>query len=140
MLSQTAEYALRAVLYLARRAGDGPVRVDEVASALSVPRNYLSKILHVLARGGVLSSTRGPHGGFELAVPAESLLLADVVGAFDDLESRGVCLLGRASCSDRSPCGAHHRWKEVSEVVGSFFRDTTVAELFEEAGAGAPGG
>ncbi|HEX9709384.1 MAG TPA: Rrf2 family transcriptional regulator [Candidatus Thermoplasmatota archaeon] len=139
MLSQTAEYALRAVLYLAEKAGDGPVRVEDVAEALSVPRNYLSKILHVLARGGILASTRGPHGGFELAVPANRLVLADVVGAFDELEGRGTCLLGRTSCSDRAPCAAHHRWKEVSDTVRSFFRHTTVAELFEQ-GAEAPTG
>src|SRR5690606_6227227 len=67
MLSDTAEYALRATLYIAQHANDTRlVRTDETAQALGVPRNYLSKILHVLARHGVLSSTRGPLGGFRL--------------------------------------------------------------------------
>ncbi|HZD03887.1 MAG TPA: RrF2 family transcriptional regulator [Longimicrobiales bacterium] len=134
MLSQTAEYALRAVLHLAREGGRGPVRVDDIAAALDVPRNYLSKILHVLARAGILESTRGPHGGFELAHPAGDLTLADVVEEFDPLKESASCLLGRRRCDDRTPCSAHARWKEVAETVRSFFRETTVAEL-----AGIPG-
>lgn len=129
MLSQTAEYALRAVLHLAREGSEGPVRVDDIARALDVPRNYLSKILHVLARAGLLASTRGPHGGFELASSPSELTLADVVEEFDALQERGACLLGRDRCDDRNPCPAHHRWTEVSETVLDFFRNTTVAEL-----------
>lgn len=129
MLSQTAEYALRAVLHLARVGERGPVRVDDIARALDVPRNYLSKILHVLARAGVLESTRGPHGGFELAHPAADLTLADVVEEFDRLQERGACLLGGTRCNERDPCAAHDRWREVAGTVRRFFRDTTVAEL-----------
>ena len=67
MLSQTAEYALRTVLYLADR-GDGPsASADELARVLGVPRNYLSKTLHRLAREGILASARGRGGGFRLA-------------------------------------------------------------------------
>jgi Rrf2 family protein len=133
MVSQTAEYALRAVLHLARESGEAPVRVDDVAEALGVPRNYLSKILHVLARSGVLASTRGPHGGFQLAGPPEALSLADVVGEFDPIRSRASCLLGRTECSEADPCAAHHRWKEVSHTVRMFFEGTTVADLAGQA-------
>lgn len=132
MLSQTAEYALRAVLYLAGRYGEGPVRVDDAAEALKVPRNYLSKTLHVLAREGILISTRGPHGGFELAVPADELVLADVVEQFDDLSGPKTCLLGRPACSERSPCSAHQRWKHVGDTARTFYRTTTLADLFED--------
>jgi Rrf2 family protein len=129
MLSQTAEYALRGVLYLAEHGGDRPVPVDRIAQNLGIPRNYLSKILHTLGKRNVLTSSRGPHGGFALAVPAERLSLLEVVEPFDELEASGECLLGRERCSEESPCAAHHRWKEVSENVSAFFRDTTVHEL-----------
>lgn len=139
MLSQTAEYALRAVVHLAERDDGDPVSVDAIAAALSLPRNYLSKTLHTLARQGVLASTRGPRGGFRLAIPAERLTLFEVVTPFDDLEARRQCLLGRARCSDESPCPAHGRWKEVAEQVAAFFRETTVADLIAD-GAGAASG
>ena len=129
ILSQTAQYALRAILHLAEADGDGPVRVDDIARALDVPRNYLSKILHGLARAEILHSTRGPYGGFELAKPAVALMLSEVVEQFDSFPSERRCVLGRDVCSDDTPCQAHDRWKEVAAAVRSFFRETTVAEL-----------
>lgn len=135
MLSQTAEYALRAVFYLAERPEQGPVRVNDVAEALAVPQNYLSKILHVLAREGVLSSLRGPHGGFQLAVAASDLRLIDVVSHFDELTLGRRCVLGRPKCSDANPCGAHARWKPVASQISSFFRETTVADALASARA-----
>ena len=129
MLSQTAEYALRGVLYLAEHASERPVPVDRIAQDLDIPRNYLSKVLHTLGKRNVLLSSRGPHGGFALAIPPERLSLLEVVEPFDELDARSECLLGRTRCSDASPCAAHHRWKVVSDHVSSFFRDTTVQEL-----------
>ncbi|HUH12967.1 MAG TPA: Rrf2 family transcriptional regulator [Longimicrobiales bacterium] len=138
MLSDTAEYALRAVLYIAQHAEERPLRAEEIAKALAVPRNYLSKILHVLAKEKVLRSTRGPHGGFQLAVAAERLPLHRIVTPFDPMEARRTCLLGRPQCSDRNPCPAHERWKGISEQVGTFFRNTTVAALLKEGGRVTP--
>ena len=83
MLTQTAEYALRAVVHLAEEYPEGPTRVGDIADALGVPRNYLSKILHALVKADVCRSTRGPHGGFALVRPPTEIPLIDVVGLFD---------------------------------------------------------
>jgi len=136
MLSQTAEYALRTILFIAQRNEEaGPVRTEAVAQALGIPRNYLSKILHRLAQEGVLQSTRGRGGGFVLSRPADRMPLIDVVGLFDQITPGRQCLLGRPVCSDATACDAHAAWKDVSERVASFFRDTTVGELLGEAQA-----
>ena len=129
MLSQTAEYALRAVLYLAERGQPGPVNVEEMADALGIPANYLSKTLQVLVRARVLTSLRGPHGGFQLAIAPEDLPLMRVVAPFDAIVERRRCLLGRPECSDRHPCAVHDRWKATAEKVAHFFRTTTVADV-----------
>jgi Rrf2 family iron-sulfur cluster assembly transcriptional regulator len=129
VLSQTAEYALRTVLFLADRPGATPARVEEIAAALAVPRNYLSKTLHRLAREGILTSTRGKGGGFRLAVAPARLHLLDVVRLFDRTDGSRQCLLGRPACSDQSPCEAHARWKDVATRVATFFSETTVADL-----------
>ena len=131
MLSKTSEYALRAVLYLARHSQDVPVPAGDVAAGLDVPANYLSKILHTLSRAGVVSSERGPGGGYRLARPADRTSLADVVGAFHQISPREHCLLGNTRCHDEQPCPAHERWKEVFDPVTDFFRETMVAELLE---------
>lgn len=129
ILSQTAVYALRATLCLASHGPSARVRVDDIAEQLSMPRNYLSKILHSLARSGVLTSSRGPGGGFQLARPARDLKLWEVVEQFDELQAESGCLLGRTVCSERDPCAAHHRWKDVSSAVDEFFRETSIGDL-----------
>lgn len=128
ILSQTAVYALRAMLHLAERPDDQPVPVGEIASALDVPRNYLSKILHVLARRGLLRSARGPGGGFGLVDPPSRTTLLEVVAHFDDL-NRDRCLLGRPECREDDPCPAHGQWKEVAAALHAFFHNTTIADL-----------
>jgi Rrf2 family iron-sulfur cluster assembly transcriptional regulator len=136
VLSQTAEYALRAVLHLAAHEADqpgAPLAVGDIAHALGVPRNYLSKTLHQLARAGVVASTVGPGGGFRLGVPAEALPLEAVVAPFSNALER-ECLLGRTRCSDAAPCVAHHRWKSVADRIQDFFAGTTVADVLRRDG------
>jgi Rrf2 family protein len=131
VLSHTAEYALRTVLFIAERGDEEPVRVHEIAAALGIPRNYLSKTLHRLAQSGILTSARGKGGGFWLAIAPERLRLVSVVELFDEIGAGRRCLLGRPVCSDRTACRAHQRWKATGEAVAGFFRDTTVADLLE---------
>ncbi len=133
MLSQTSEYALRAVLHLAAYDDEAPVRVGEIAEALGVPQNYLSKVLHVLAREKVLTSLRGPTGGFNLGVPAHELTLRQVVAPFDPDETHMQCLLRRQPCDEEDPCIAHYEWKRIAEQVRDFFNTVTIQELLDEA-------
>jgi Rrf2 family protein len=129
VLNQTAEYALRAVLMIATETGGGAVSAVRLSRGLRLPQNYLSKTLHQLARAGVLESTRGKSGGFRLARTPDRIRLLDVVQPFSDLTGERTCLMGRAECSDRNACRAHARWKQVSETLAEFFRETTVADL-----------
>lgn len=132
MLSQTAEYALRAVVAIAQRPRGEPIGAAKLASDLDIPQNYLSKTLHQLARAGVLESSRGKAGGFQLARPAGRIALLDVVTPFDDISGKRACLMGRSVCSDHTACAAHSRWKAVGEKTAEFFRGTTVADLMAE--------
>ena len=129
ILSQTAVYALKAILCLAEEQPERRLRVDDIASRLGVPRNYLSKIMHALARDGVLTSSRGPGGGFSLARPAIDVSLSDVVEPFGGASFESGCLLGRPECNDANPCAAHERWKGVVTSVRSFMDDTSIADL-----------
>src|SRR5512134_4174342 len=96
MLSQTAEYALRTVLYLSDHPERALVRVGELAEALDIPQNYLSKTLHQLARAGVLAASRGKLGGFRLARPAEQISLSEVSSPLCVPTGTRSCLLGRS--------------------------------------------
>jgi Rrf2 family protein len=129
-LSSTAQQAINAVLCIAAANGEA-VRVDTIAAATGAPRNYLSKILHALARAGVLRSERGPRGGFRLARLPDRITLAAVTEPFSRPGQRR-CLLGRPTCGDAKPCAAHARWSKVAGGVEEYFRTTTIARLIAE--------
>lgn len=129
MLSQTAEHALRAVLFLAGQPEGERVSAERIAEAIEAPRNYLGKTLAVLARAGMVTSARGPRGGFRLEVSASDLTLARVIGAFDESASRGVCLMGGRRCGEVAPCHAHESWKEVRTRSRAPLEATTIADL-----------
>ncbi|MGD2152944.1 MAG: Rrf2 family transcriptional regulator [Gemmatimonadales bacterium] len=135
MISKTGEYGLRAVVYIVVEGKGSAMRANEIAKALGVPANYLSKTLHQLARAGILSSERGPRGGFRLAKSPETLSLADVLGPLDPSWLECGCLLGLPRCSDEDPCPLHERWKGVREPVCQFFQRTTLAEVLKAPGA-----
>lgn len=135
MVSRTEEYALRAAVCLAREYGSGTVRASDMAQATGIPRNYLSKILHQLAKSGVVVSERGRAGGFRLAAPPGDLTLSTVLAPFEPQVERTRCLLGRPECSDDHPCGAHNRWKHIKEATLQFLNGTTLADVIEDAGA-----
>ena len=132
ILNNSADYALRAVLFIARRNGNGPANADVIAEALDVPRNYLGKILHQLVRAHVLTSVRGPNGGFSLAASPGSLALAQIIEPFQSLAPRSQCLLSDRACNPRRPCVSHKRWQTMTNEVGRFFKTTTVELMLEE--------
>jgi Rrf2 family protein len=129
LLSQTAEYALRATTYLAQQPPDQAIDVGALATALAVPRNYLSKVLSQLCRAGILLSARGKGGGFSLARDPGAIALAELVAPFEPIDAEPRCLLGQASCSERHPCAVHRKWRLVNDLVRRFLRRTTLADL-----------
>lgn len=130
-LNSTSQNALRAVLYIAEQGDVGLVPVDDIATSLGIPRNYLSKTMHALTRAGVLRSVRGRNGGFQLVDAPEDLVLSRIVAPFQPaLERR--CLMGRAVCGDANPCQVHDRWSRVANDVQAFFNQTTVAQTLKK--------
>ena len=133
MLSRTVEYAVRAVVLLARYYGERSVSADEIASTLGVPRNYLSKTLLELVRHGIIASTRGPGGGYALAIAPDVITVVDVADVFRDARPAGVrCLLDDALCDPARPCTAHRRWSEITLGMNGPLLRTTIGELCGE--------
>jgi len=89
----------------------------------------MAKTLNALAKAGIVTSARGPAGGFALAIPATELTIAHVIECFDGPRAHTRCLLGTAPCDPRRPCAAHARWTEIVQVRAAAFSSTTVADL-----------
>ena len=128
LLSVTADYALRAILLLARES-TRPMRAHEVADAIGAPRNYTSKTLNSLAKAGLLKSLRGPTGGFVLAVSPAALTVARIAAVFDGHEAAAKCLLRDGVCNPADPCIAHERWADVPRAARQALATTTIANL-----------
>lgn len=136
MLSVTAEYALRAMVFLARNSEDWPIPGPQIAEAARVPRKYLSAVLADLVREGLLEGTRGKSGGFRLARSARRIRLADIVRSFEPVNShRRTCPFGNTVCNDINPCGAHDRWKGVKSALEQFLKETTLEDVAGETAA-----
>lgn len=136
MLSRSAEYAIRALTYLAG-AGDRWVLNREIAEELDLPPQFLTKILGVLAREGLLDSQRGRAGGFRLAGDPRRIRLLQIVEPFDALASKEECLLGQKVCSSSNPCPLHDAWRSIREDFRDLFRRTTLDEIVRSPAAGA---
>ena len=127
MITQTSEYALRAVVHLAE-AGGGPATTQEISEATRVPLGYLHKILRMLARAGLLRAQRGVGGGFSLTRAASSISVLDVLGATDGAPVRiERCPLGIEGHT--TLCPMHRMLDEAVAHLESVFARTTIAQL-----------
>ena len=138
MISRTAEYAIRAMVALRSHAAGGPMLAREISKQTGIPQNYLSKIMHSLGRAGLVSSVRGPGGGFQLRKPAKPVTAYEIVALFEDVGSRRRCFLGNDICSDEHACSAHDMWKKVWAVYEDFLQKTTLTTLAEDQSVEGP--
>lgn len=131
MISQTAEYALRAVVYLSMQAS-GTGTSEQIAETTMVPPGYLSKILQKLTREGLICSQRGLGGGYALARPSDQISILDVVNAVDPIERLVTCPLGIESHGAKL-CPLHQRISEATASVESAFDAISLCELLRES-------
>lgn len=127
VISQTIEYALRAMVHLASLAPDSTANSETIALHTKVPQGYLSKVLRDLVVGELIVSQRGPNGGFTLARAAEQISMLDVVNAVDPLKRIRRCPLGNPA--HVKLCPMHHRLDDAMDMVERQFEGTSLAEV-----------
>jgi len=136
MISQTAEYALRAMVHLA----SDPERlwtVQQVAETTRVPAGYLAKVLQALTREGLLESRRGIGGGFALAGRPDRIRILDVVNAVDPVRRIDRCPLGLEG-HGTDLCPLHRRLDAAIAATERAFAETTLSELLADRRGSRP--
>ena len=136
MISQTTEYALRAVVWLASHP-ERPLTAHQIAESTRVPAGYLAKVLQGPSRAGLLHSQRGLGGGFTLARPASELSIWQVVQAVDPIRRITECPLG-FELHGRKLCALHQALDDAIAQVEKDFARCTVASLIQDTGDSAP--
>lgn len=136
MISQTAEYALRSVVYLASQP-DAALTTQQIAGATKVPAGYLSKVLQALGRAGIVSSQRGLHGGFTLSRSADELTVLEVINAVDPMKRIDRCPLG-SPAHGANLCPLHKRIDQAIAMVERAFGESSIADLLGEPNSSRP--
>lgn len=127
MISQTTEYALRAIVDLAYNHGEART-TQEIAEATKVPSGYLAKILKDLSRTGLIRSQRGPNGGFTLDYDPNNVTVYDVMAAVDPPKRITKCPLD-LKAHRANLCPLHQRLDDAMAMVETAFKQTTIAEV-----------
>ena len=134
MLSNTCKYAIRAVIYLAvHTKGDEKIGIKRIAEELQIPTPFLGKILQTLARTKVLSSTKGPHGGFGVGKDPSKVSLLELVEIIDGTDVFDLCIIGMKNCSSQEKhCTLHEAYSPTREVTRELFKRTSIEQLAAE--------
>ena len=144
LFSTKAEYGVRLMVELGRQPGSAPVSLSAVAEAERLPLSYLEHLVARLRKAGLVNSTRGAHGGYTLARPAEEITMNQVVEALEGQIAPMECFHetpeGKVSCSHEDDgdrlCATKLLWTRVQGGVSRALTGTTLAELVAFAGQG----
>jgi Rrf2 family protein len=135
LFSRSAEYAIRAMTFLATRKPGKLAGAKEISEAEKIPMPFLWKILQMLTKRRLARSFKGIHGGYELATEAGRIPLIEIVSVTDGREFRDSCILGLPQCDNRNPCPLHEQWKSIRAGVTRMLDETSLADLAQAAQA-----
>lgn len=131
MISSRSRYALRALLDLSQHPPGKPVLVNEIAGRQNIPLNFLHQILLDLKLAGLVTSRKGPGGGFTLARPPEEITLADVLKSIEGPTLALACQGSKQDCACPHPeaCAIRNALAAASEEMERLLRETSLATL-----------
>lgn len=133
VFSKSFGYALRGVLYVAMSSEDkGKVQLDEIAEKLSVPRHFLGKVMKNLVKEGVLSSMKGPYGGFYINKETMQISLFRLIEITGEVEELSTCVLRLRKCNAQHPCPMHKQIESLRKQWRSLLSSTNVGDLLKK--------
>jgi Rrf2 family iron-sulfur cluster assembly transcriptional regulator len=127
-LTSKGRYAVTAMLDLALHTDEGPVTLAAISERQGISLPYLEQLFTRLRKQGLVTSTRGPGGGYSLSRTADEIAIAEVVTAVDEVVDATRCG-GLANCQDGMRCLTHDLWTELSEQIHSFLSGITLGHL-----------
>lgn len=133
MLSNACKYAIRSILYLALHDdANKKIGVKKIATELVTPQPFLSKLLQQLSKNDLVSSTKGPHGGFYLSELNLEKSVWDIIKCIDGTSKFEQCFMGLPVCDGRKPCPVHFTVAPFKEKIMKDFRDKNIKEFVHD--------
>lgn len=139
MFTKATEYALRAVIYIAQKGTEEKkLGLAEISKAIDSPQSFTAKILQQLTSGNkIVSSARGPNGGFYITEKSKKLSVRSVLAAMGEDIKLEKCVLGLKQCSEVKPCPMHAQYKFIKPQLIHLFETKTISNLAEEMDKGS---
>jgi Rrf2 family protein len=128
-ITHQADYATRAILYLAQHGKDRHIATGKIAREQKIPPSFLAKIVSQLSIAGILNTSRGAHGGIWLARDPEDISLLEVVEAIDGPIRLNICSDGAGECSLEETCQLHPIWREAQDQLVTKLKNTNFNQL-----------
>ena len=134
MFSKATEYALRATIFIAQKSSiNNKLSIDEISKAIDSPPSFTAKILQNLTKNNqVISSVRGPNGGFYLTDEAKKMPARLILVAMGESEILEKCVMGLKLCSETQPCPMHEQYKSIKQQLINLFITKSIQQLADE--------
>lgn len=133
MFSNSSKYAIKAVLYLALNSNEKKkIMVKDIAEPINVPQAYIAKLLQELSRQNVISSTRGPKGGFYLSEKDKKQPLQRIIHVIDGEKRLTSCLLSLEKCNEEKPCPLHKMASPLRAKLLNSLANKTIFDLAKD--------
>lgn len=127
-LTTKGRYAVTAMLDLALHAQKGPVSLSDISERQSISVSYLEQLFAKLRKGTLVSSVRGPGGGYQLARAADGIYVAEIIDAVDESVDATRCG-GQGDCQQGATCLTHELWSDLSQQIHHFLANISLQEL-----------
>jgi Rrf2 family protein len=131
--STKGEYGVRLMVQLGRHLGHGPASLAEIAAAESLPRAYLEQLVMSLRDAGLVTSTRGAHGGYELSRPPDAIRMSEIVRALEGPIAPMICATDDPEhallCDRTASCTVNLLWVRVRDAISGALDAMTLADL-----------
>jgi Rrf2 family transcriptional regulator, cysteine metabolism repressor len=134
MVSQKCQYAIRAVFELARRQGQGPIKISEIAEAQDIPLRFLEVILNQLRRAGFVQSRRGAEGGYQLARQPAKIMVGEIIQFMDGPLVPVACMTEKDTrgCALHGNCVFIGMWKRAAKAISDVYDTTSFQNLVDD--------
>ncbi|GLX79725.1 Fe-S cluster assembly transcriptional regulator IscR [Thalassotalea insulae] len=130
-LTSKGRYAVTAMLDVAIHAATGPVSLADISERQGISLSYLEQLFSRLRKHGLVTSIRGPGGGYRLGRCSAQIAVADVIGAVDESVNATKCG-GTGNCQSGNQCLTHSLWADLSQRIEEFLQGITLSELVEQ--------
>ncbi|SHO80749.1 Rrf2 family transcriptional regulator [hydrothermal vent metagenome] len=128
-LSNTSQYAIRILTYMADRKDSSLINAVELAEALQIPYKFLTKIMTALVKAELVTSIRGREGGYSLSRKSSDIKVDDILNIFNDSIQDELCLLGIGFCNGICKCALHDQWMEPKILLQKMFRESSLEDI-----------